>query len=53
MVDGSAFWPGVLVFLAALLFAVVVFLGFGVALWRGVRNEQRSAGQQGGRGLTP
>ena len=33
MIDGSAFWPGILVFLAALLFATVMFFGFSVALY--------------------
>jgi hypothetical protein len=52
MIDGSAYWPGLLVFLVMFLFAVLMFLGFGFALCRGVLKEQRRSHPPGDR-LTP
>jgi hypothetical protein len=41
VIDGSAFVAGMLVFLAALAFAVVMGGGFCVAIRRGVATERR------------
>jgi hypothetical protein len=38
---GGDYWPGLLVFVVMFSFAVLMFVGFGFALCRGVLKEQR------------
>jgi hypothetical protein len=41
VIDGSAFVPGIIVFSIMFLVALVLCLGFGISICRGVLTERR------------